>query len=293
VGKVVVNEVVEAFILSGFAYIKPGCMHRFSEHRELIDYITLGPKLYNILVKASEVGEKVALGKIGAPSAGLGRILSDAIKTIGGRLSRNTVFYDATVSLTITTMAASHALTMHKREVSESHIEKSLKLFLASSTGKDSSALVHVTRIVGPSKYVSLFNKADFTRTRVELENISLYEIFYTLTPISVPLKALIEFTPIVNAVKNIRKYYEKLRDVNSALVSTYILALLDLEKTPLWVRRELEHILSEGAMVSRASAKKLFEVDRKMRREKLDYNELLPILTIASAISLSLKYIA
>ena len=289
----VVNEIVEAFILSGFAYIKPGCMHRFSEHKELIDYITLGPKLYNVLVKASEVGEKVASGKIGAPSAGLGRLLSDAIKAIGGRLTKNSVFYDAIVSLTVTTIAASHALATHKREISESRIEKSLRLFLASSTGKDSSVLVHVTRTIGPSKYVSLFNKADFTRTRVELEDISLYEIFYTLSPISVSLRALLEFTPIINTVKNIKKYYEKLRDVNSALVSAYILTLLDLGKPPLWVKKELEYILSEGAMVSRASAKKLFEIDRKMRKENIDYNKLLPILTTASAIGLILKYIS
>jgi len=290
---VVVNEIVEAFILSGFAYIKPGCMHRFSEHKELIDYITLGPKLYNVLVKASEIGEKVASGKIGAPSAGIGRLLSDAIKAIGGRLTKNRVFYDAIVSLTITAIAASHASTVHKREISESRIEKSLRLFLASSTGKDSSALVHITRTIGPTKYVSLFNKADYTRTRVEMEDISLYEIFYTLSPISISLKALVEFTPIVNTIKNIKKYYEKLRDVNNALVSAYISELLDLEKPPLWAKKDLEYILSEGAMVSKTSAKKLFEIDRRMRKEKIEYNELLPILTTASAISLILKYIA
>lgn len=288
----VVSEIIEAFILSGITYIKPGCMHRFSEERELIDYITLGTKLFNTLNKAVELGGKVALGKIGAPAVNIGVLLSDSLKNIGGRLVKNTVFYDSTLALTMIALASSHALTMYKRNVDENRIERSLKMFLTSSTGKDSSALVHVTRTIGPVPYVTLLNKADYTRTKIELEDISLYEIFYALSSKSISFKSLIDFTLIANVVKAIRKYYEKVRDLNSSLVSAYISLILEAAPLPPWARRDLEIALKEGAMVSKDSAKKLFEIDRKLRRGKISFNSLLPILTVATAISLILKYV-
>ncbi len=289
----VVSEIIEAFILSGIAYIKPGCMHRFSEEKELIDYITLGPRLFNTLNKAVELGEKVALGKIGAPTANIGTLLSDVLKNIGGRLAKNTVFYDSTLALTMIALASSHALTMYKRNVDESRIERSLKMFLTSSTGKDSSALVHVTRTIGPTPYIALLNQADYTRTKIELEDISLYEIFYALSFKSISFKSLIDFTLVANTVKTIRKYYETVKDLNNSLVSAYVSLIFEAAPLPVWARRDLEIVLKEGVMVSKASAKKLFEIDRKLRREKISFNGLLPILTAATAISLILKYIA
>jgi len=289
----VVSEIIEAFILSGIAYIKPGCMHRFSEERELIDYITLGPKLFNTLNKAVELGEKVALGKIGAPTANIGMLLSDTLKNIGGRLAKNMVFYDSTLVLTMIALASSHALTMYKRNVDESRIERSLKMFLTSSTGKDSSALVHVTRTIGPIPYIALLNQADYTRTKIELEDISLYEIFYALSSKSTSFKSLIDFTLVANIVKAIRKYYETIKDLNNSLVSAYVSLILETPPLPTWARRDLETVLKEGAMVSKGSAKKLFEIDRKLRREKISFNNLLPVLTAATAISLILKYVA
>lgn len=285
---------IKSFILSGLSYIKPGCMHRYSQDPELVEYTSLGTSIFESLRKSMDLGGKVASGKLSAPDIKLGLLLSETLKELGGKYSQNITFYDSVVIAPIILLSTAHAIQYRKgSNINEGHVGNSLRLFLTSSGGKDSATFIQITKLMGPLKYVELIDKAGFTKTRVELENISLYEIFFTLSTISITFKALVDFSIMLSLVGILKEAYTKYGNVNNAIVISYISLLLEIAKLEAQIKEELNKAIKLGVMTNREAIKTLFEIDRKLKREKRNYNHLLPILTTVVFLGLTFKHIA
>jgi len=283
---------MQSFVLSGIAYIKPAAMHRYSEDKELIQYINLGIMLNEFLTKSSEYGEKVAKGKLSAPQVPLGKLLADAMRHLGGKYTSSPIFFDSIVSSITLSCASSHAIVQHKEATNEGLIGKSINLFLASSTGKDVVEFLRVMKLIGPRNYVSLISESGPTETRITLENISLYELLFTLSAKSPSFQYLTSFSSIEALIRVMKNTFKEIPDANNAVVSSYISLIKEL-KLPAWARESIEEAEKQGLMRTKDSARLLFEVDRKLRREKRNFNNYVPIITLTTAISLILGYIS
>ena len=288
----VVESIMQSFVLSGIAYIKPAAMHRYSEDKELIPYINLGIMLNEFLTKSSEYGEKVAKGKLSAPQVPLGKLLADAMRHLGGKYTSSPIFFDSIVSSITLACASSHAIAQHKEAVNEGLIGKSINLFLTSSVGKDVVELLRIVKLIGPREYVSLISESGLTETRITLENISLYELLFSLSARSPSLRYLTRFSVAEALIRIMKSSFKEIPDANNAVVSSYISLIKEL-KLPTWARENIEKAEKQGLMKSRDSARLLFEIDRKLRKERKNFNNYVPIITLTTAISLILGYIS
>ena len=287
----VVESIMQSFVLSGIAYIKPAAMHRYSEDKELIPYINLGIMLNEFLTKSSEYGEKVAKGKLSAPQVPLGKLLADAMRHLGGKYTGSPIFFDSIVSSVTLSCASSHAIAQ-RREVNEGLIGKSINLFLTSSVGKDVAELLRIMKLIGPREYVLLISESGLTETRITLENISLYELLFSLSAKSPSFRYLTRFSSTEALIRVMKSSFKEISDANNAVVSSYISLIKEL-KLPTWARENIEKAEKQGLMKSRDSARLLFEVDRKLRKERKNFNNYIPIITFTTAISLILGYIS
>lgn len=288
----VVESIMQSFVLSGIAYIKPAAMHRYSEDKELIPYINLGIMLNEFLTKSSEYGENVARGKLSVLQVPLGKLLADAIRYLGGKYTSLPMFFDSLVSSITLSCASSYAMVQHKEIANEGLIGKSINLFLTSSTGRDVVEFLRVMKLMGPRNYVSLISESGPTETRITLENISLYELLFILSAKSPSFRYLMSFNTIETLVKIMKTTFKEVPDVNNAVVSSYISLIKEL-KLPTWARESIEKAERRGLMRTKDSARLLFEVDRKLRKEKKNFNDYIPIITFTTAISLTLGYIS
>ncbi len=286
------EEVMKSFILGGIAYIKPAAMHRYSEDKELLQYLNLGIMISEFLSKSSDYGEKVAKGRLGAPQVNLGKLIADAMRYLGGKYVSSPIFFDSIIASIVLSCASSHATVQHKELVNEGLIGRSINLFLTSSTGKDVVELLRVMKLIGPREYVSLIESSGLTETRITLEDISLYELLFSLSTRSPSFQALIRFSKVEALIRDIKNAFKETYDVNNAIVSSYISVIKDL-KLPLWAKGKIEEAKKLGLMKNRDSAKILFEVDRKLRKEGITLNNYVPLVSLATAISLILGYIS
>ncbi len=283
---------MQSFVLSGVAYIKPAAMHRYSEDKELIPYLNLGIMLNEFLTKSSETGEKVAKGKLSALQASLGKLVANAMRHLGGKYTSSPVFFDSIVLSIILSCASSHAIIQHKEKINEGHIGRSINIFLTSSTGKDVIEFLRVLKLIGPREYVSLISESGLTETRISLENISLYELLFSLSARSPSFQYLTKFSKVEALIRVMKNKFKETPDINNAIVSSYISLIKELE-LPSWAKEYLEKAEKLGLMTSRDSAKILFEVDRRLRKHKRSFNIYVPIITVTTAVSLTLKYIS
>jgi hypothetical protein len=266
---------VEAIDLSVYSYVKPGAVHRFSIHDlDTYKYVRTITSALDTYLQSITLGESVAKGVIGFPSAGIGRLVSQAITSSLSKLGVNVVV-ELHITLIPTVIAASYTL-INEKQLSLSTFRKALTNMLTYSDVNDALELYGVLKKL--DKFSKVFEDLGLTEGVIRTNYMNLRGIYQVLGRQFRPLTALVDKLDIIVGMSNkFIKVYEETYDLNLATISAYIHGLENI------------YGLSFKITTSKQSniVNELYRLDKEIRGKGLNFNDMIPILCASTLLAL------
>ena len=280
----VVRLLLDSYYLSAHAYVKPGCVHRLSSGRGLDEYVSTAHALAPLLPQAYEAGESVAKGRKGFPEIGLGSLVLKAVREIYSWMGRAPELEPVLAGI-LFSVAAGHYF-YSKNSLEASGIMRSMMLLLSSTVSKDAEAFYDAVKTSRSTWLAETLEAKGITKSRIDLEGLNLADVIRELSDATPLFQGLSTGRSMIQDIyRNIVRVYGDTRNPNKAVVEAYVALVMDRFEGK--YRRMLEEAISLGLMDTRKGASKLLELDRELRRNRVDFNKYTPLLTLATAFSL------
>ncbi len=272
----VLQYLVESVDLSVYSYVKPGAPHRYSIHdQDLHKYLKTVTTSLNTYIQAINVGESIARGSLGIPSANLGKFLSQSISSSFSKLTSNAVV-ELHLMLIPATIAVSYTLTS-ERVMNLSTFRKTIMSLMMYSDVKDTLELYSTLKKLG--RYERLLLELGISEGVIRTNSMNLRNMYILLSRKVLPLSMLIDkLDVVVGMAGRFIKTYEETYDYNLATVSSYMYGL------------EALYNISFGQELfkERGIMNKLLKLDKEFRGKGRDFTELIPALCVSTLLSLS-----
>ncbi len=277
----IILKAMNAPLISVLAYIKPGCIHRYSLHRQITSYSSFGISQLSSLMECANIADKISRGKIGVGEANIGSIISKAFKDGFKWIGRPHYILESCIPVTIITLAA--YLAEQKGELSYSSLSKNIKTILNATTTVDAIELYNALKALGYSDIVS---KHDITIRKINTEDITLRDLLYILSEDFNGAKCIVDFGLLIKTSKNGIEYYNKTKDLNSTIV--YVFAkIVESLKPNTWIHKMIAKAEREGLMMKKNGRRMLFAIDKEAFRRGVTTEDLIPTLISSTYVML------
>ena len=277
----VVEKIASSISLSALSYIKPGAPHRYSHHRWVLEYSTIGVTLLGPLAEAVQRGIKIARGDISSRESGVGRLILDSYNAVIQRYGTLPPLSHFIPALPVLAAASSHTL-QYRGRISASALRSSIRSLLIGCRGRELAEVVRRLYNIGDSSIEGALRDSRISEASADAGNINMLDVFEALSKVELAYEELLNPNLILKSSRAMLDHYGKLRDVNSAVVRGYLELLRSVDSIPEWLGRNVDELLKSGAVGTREGFRKLYNLDRKAREESLDLSGLLPTLTLA-----------
>lgn len=282
----VLERIASSIMLTALSYIKPGAPHRYSAHRWILSYSMMGLLMVNPILEACVRGEEVGRGEISARQARLAKIIVETYNVLLRKYKVLPPMPRVIPIFPILAISTSHTIVLRGRfEIPT--FKNSVKTMLTACRGGELSELVGRLYRIGDSKVEEALRTNRIMESNVEPESITLLDVVEALSSIELSYKELINPRLTLRASKEILENYNLYGDLNAAIVRGYLELLESVGEVPAWAKRDIKRLLEEGNVGTKEGMKKLYELDKRFRDENLDYTYLLPLLNIATYMSL------
>ncbi|MEM1982350.1 MAG: hypothetical protein QXZ63_01635 [Sulfolobales archaeon] len=276
----ILQYLIEAVDLSVYSYIKPAAIHRYSLYdQDLHKYVKTVTVALPSYLHASNLGESIAKGGIGIPTANLGKLVSQAISTSISKLSTNTIA-ELHLMLIPTAVAISYALSID-RSINLNTFRKAIGLIFTYSEVKDALDIYAVLKKF--DKYQRLLAELGISEGVIRTNSMNLRNLYLALGRKVLPLSILVDKLDVIVGMSNrFIKVYEELYDYNLATISSYIYGLESLYNVSF--RSDL---LKERNVMN-----ELYRLDKEFRSKGYNFNDFIPVLSTSTMLSLcTLEY--
>lgn len=272
----VLQYLMDAVDLSVYSYIKPGAPHRYSLYdQDLHKYVKTITTSLNTYIQAVNLGESIAKGLLGIPSANLGKLISQAISASFSKLTSNTVV-ELHLMLVPTTVAVSHTLT-NERVMNLNTFRKTITSIIAYSDVKDALEVYSVLKKL--DRYERFMIELGISEGVIRTNSMNLRNVYLALSKKVTPLSTLADkLDVVVGMVSKFIKTYDEAYNYNLATVASYLYGL-----EALYGISFKSEILKERNVVN-----ELYRLDRELRGKGYNFNELIPTLCVSTLLSLS-----
>jgi len=272
----VLQYLMDAVDLSVYSYIKPGALHRYSLHdQDLHRYVKTITTSLSTYIQAVNLGESIAKGLLGIPSANLGKLISQAISTSFSKLTSNAVV-ELHLMLIPTTIAVSHTLTS-ERTMNLNTFRKTLTSMITYSDVKD--ALEVYSALKKLDRYEHFMIELGISEGVIRTNSMNLRNIYLALSKKVIPLSTLVDkLDVIIGMVGKFIRTYDETYNYNLATVASYLYGL-----EALYGISFKSEILKERNIVN-----ELYRLDRELRGKGYNFNEFIPTLCVSTLLSLS-----
>ena len=265
----------ESMCKSVLAYVKPGSIHRFSAHRSDVEnMLTISYITGSRASKVWRFGHEVSRGKrsILEPtfSQTIEEVLSKSLEWCGS-LPR------IALSMMIPVLATDLSIGLKGEP-------QSINSVLSMLGSTDSKILVECIKRFYPNQYKLLYDKG-YTSGFVERENVSVLEVLEALSTGFKEYSLILDYSLVKSASKTITEGVESGDSLNNSIVKAYLELIVGfLDKSS---RSIVEEVFREGVMKTRDSARKLAQLDAKLRKSGVDYSYTTPLLAYACILAL------
>jgi len=256
--------VSEAMYRSITAFIKPGCIHRFSGDLELFDNLL---SLSNFISqKTSEIYDKVQQlkkGEITLNEIELTKTIYEISKDFYGWNEKTSEY---TNPIILSTTLQLHSYLIKGKSLSD------LRALMRYVSGEQLLPLYEAFTVTD-SKEKSILEDRYFTKRKVVEQNITLEEIVETLKEEMPTYQFVLNINIINECHKIIINSNQKNEKINSSIIKGYLYLLSSLESS---LRNRIDSILEANGMETRQGAKLLYDLDSQLRKQKKEYNYLI-----------------
>ncbi len=272
----ITRAIVEGCHLAIYSSIKPGSIHRLRLDSSAYYMMSSCLSVIDYVEKAIEIGEKVRRGELAATSVEIGRLVGKALRE-AYRWTSYHPYPDVVVPSITNALILSYVEPEDVvRESGE--LRKALEIFIGGSRWRDVRELVNALKSIGADDMVEHMVSSGITYSQALTEGLSLAEAFSVLGS---RWPGFLASTPrehvVFDYVKKLIEYYKRYRDGVNSVVALY----LDIVKPrlPEWARRDVDKAFSEGLMASREGSKTLFNLDLRLRKQGISFEEYTPLL--------------
>ncbi|MCS7108050.1 MAG: hypothetical protein RMH77_06290 [Sulfolobales archaeon] len=271
----VLQYLVEAIDLSVYSYIKPAAIHRYSlQDQDLHKYVKTLSVALNYYLQAYSLGESIAKGGLGVSSANLGKLISQTIAASFSKLSAKTVV-ELHLMLIPTVMSISYVLSV-ERTMNLNTFRKASALMLTHSDVKDALEVYAVLKKF--DKYERILAEVGISEGIIRTNSMNLRTLYLALGKRVSLLNTLVDRLEVIIGMSNrFIKTYDETYDYNIATVSSYIYGLESLYGISL-----KPDILKERNFMN-----ELYRLDKELRSKGYNFNDLIPVLTASTLLSL------
>ena len=274
---------IEGVHLAVYSSIKPGCIHRLRLDRLAQKIVSNTISVIEHIIEAIDYGKKVRHGEIALTGVNIGRLLAKALRE-SYRWNGGEVYPSTIIPQIIYSLALGHAnIDTFLRESGK--VKQSLNNILGISKWSEIRQLLDALKSVHRNDMYEHLESAGITQLSGIEGGVSFAEIFRVLGsrwPAFTSLDMIDYRVP--EYVKKMFEYYKLYGSAEYAVVALYLDLIVD--KAPQWARKDIEEIIKSRALATREGAKKLFEIDTRMRREGVSFNDYVGLLAIVSALA-------
>lgn len=280
---IILKSMIEGVHLSVYATIKPGAIHRLRLDKKIEYYVSNTLSIADFIIEAIKYGEKVRRGDLAATNVGLGRLLAKSLREAYRWLPRN-VYPSFIVPQIMYSLAISHS-DIDSVIRDSGKLIRSLDLFLSTPSWKEIKSFIDTLRGVRREDMYEHLSSAGISHIAGIEGSISFRDVFRVLGSkwyafISLDTKE----NKVLEYVKKLLEYYKKYGDASSAIIALYLEMVKP--KLPSWAKPYVEQAFREGLMASKEGSKKLFELDLRLRKHGISYDEYTGLLGIVTGLA-------
>jgi len=277
-----VKSILQGMHLAVYSTIKPGGLHRLRLEGGVDQVYSSILSVSDYLLEATSLGVKVRRGELAATHMGFGKLLAKALRE-AYRWNPKHVYPDYIVP----SMVYAFAIAYSEPEsiISDyGKVKRGLELVLYSRNWREIKSFIDSLRSVHREDMYQHLTMTGYTGLGAIRGEASFHDIFSTLASKWPGYRSLDLREGISRYVKKLLEYYHEYNDANNALIKLYI--DLVIPRMPEWARRELEEAVSEGLMLTKEGSKKLFNIDLKLRREGVGFEEYTAFLGVVAGLA-------
>ena len=270
-----------AILLEVSAYPKPGNVHRTADFREtryehfLASAVAVAPHFKH----AAERGIQVSTGKIGPADVGIGKVIKDAVKSVSLWQRGGNTLLGSIVLLSPIAVAAGMVLAKEKFSITK--LRENVKVVIESSTPMDAIDVYDAILIAKPSG-LGEAPKLDVTdpasKQKILNDQVTLFEVFKIASEYDSIASEWVNNYPITFDLgyPYFTQQLEEMRDVNTAIVHTFLKILSEVPDTFIArkvglakakeISAETRQVLAKGGLTTKSGRNLLWEFDKKLR---------------------------
>ncbi|RLG83005.1 MAG: hypothetical protein DRO40_06055 [Thermoprotei archaeon] len=270
------RALLEGCHIAIYSYIKPGSVHRLRIDPSASHMMSSCIGITEYIIKAIELGQRVRRGELAATGLDLGRLLGKAL-----REAYRWTSYHPYPDIIIPTITNALILSYVEPDsiIRESgDLRRALSLFIGGTRWRDVREFMNALNSIGRSDMNDHLRSSGLTYSQALVEEVSLDETFRILGSrwpgflASSPRETI-----LFDLVKKTMEYYRKYRDGNNTAIALYLYIVGN--RLPNWAKEEVKKAFEQGLMASKEGSKILFQLDLRIRKQGLGFEEYTPLL--------------
>jgi triphosphoribosyl-dephospho-CoA synthase len=270
-----------AILLEVSAYPKPGNVHRTADFTgtRYEHFLASAVAVASHFRKAAEQGIAVSGEEISPPHAGVGKVVRDAVQSVGQWQNGGNTLLGSILLLSPLAIAA--GMTLAKQKMSLSKLRTNLKLIVESTTPVDAVDVYDAITLANPSA-LGQVPKLDVTdptsKQRMLKEQVTLFEVFKIASDYDSIASEWVENYPITFDLGYpfFVEQLESTKDINVATVHTFLEILSRIPDT--FIARKVDlgkakdistcarQVLDKGGLTTRTGTQQLWNLDKRLR---------------------------
>ncbi|MFQ5999422.1 MAG: triphosphoribosyl-dephospho-CoA synthase, partial [Candidatus Bathyarchaeia archaeon] len=270
-----------AILLEVSAYPKPGNVHRTADFQETRyeHFLASAVAVTTHFKHATERGIQVSTGKIGPADVGIGKVIKEAVKSMslwqhGGNTLLGSI-------LLLSPVAVAAGMVLAKEKFSVTKLRENVKVVAESSTPMDAVDVYDAILIAKPSG-LGKVPKLDVTdpasKQKILNDQVTLFEIFKIASEYDSIASEWVNNYPVTFDLgyPYFTQQLEKMKDVNTAIVHTFLKILSEVPDTFIArkvglakakkISAEARQVLEKGGLTTHSGRNLLLEFDKKLR---------------------------
>ncbi|NPA97976.1 MAG: hypothetical protein GXO43_01220 [Crenarchaeota archaeon] len=280
----IAKSFIEGVHLAVYSSIKPGCYHRLSLDKDSRYLVSSLVSIIDYIDQACVIGEKIRQGELAAPHASWGTLLGKALRE-AYRWIPDHVSPDIIVPHIM--YASILAYTDVDSVVKESgKLRRALNIFLHGTGWRDIKAFIDALRSIHRYDMVDHLRASGIDHVHALESGMTLEDVFRVLGskwPGFISLDT--RYTGLFEYVKQMIEYNKQYKDAESAVVAIY----LDLveKRMPSWAVKLINDARNYGLMTSKEGSKILFNIDLRLKKEKISFKEYIGLIAIVTSLAI------
>jgi len=275
---------IEGVYLAVYSSVKPGCYHRFRLDDNGFSVVSSTLSIIDYINKALEYGDKARRGEIALSSVGVGQLVAKALREayrwLGERVYPSTIIPQLVYALALGhSNAESFTEDLGK-------IRNSLSIILSINKWSEVKQILEALKSIRKNDMYEHVVSAGVTPLTGIEGSTSLAEVFRVLSSRWPAFTALdLSEYRMPDYVKKLLEYRKHYSNPETAITALY----LDLvkHKMPEWAVKEIEDVVKTTGLDSRESFKKLLEIDGKLRRSGVVFDDYVGLLAMITALAI------